>query len=61
MIVAAIFGYGAGRATYKEKKVIRAKSKLKSWQKKDAWTCPQCGSEIPPGQVRCPNCGKAVY
>ena len=61
MIVAAIFGWGGGKTTQKEKKVVRPKARLKSWQKKDVWTCQSCGSEIPPGKTRCPNCGRPVY
>ena len=59
MLAASIVGWGAGKTTQKEeKKKLKPKSKIKSWDQSRGWKCTNCGSEIPAGRERCPKCGR---
>ena len=60
VIIAAIFGYGSGRSTSEPTKKIPKPKSRKSWTRKEQWKCDKCGHDLPPGAMRCPNCGKGV-
>lgn len=62
MLAASIVGWGAGKATQKEeKKKVKAKSKIKTWDRSKGWKCTNCGNQIPAGRERCPNCGRPAF
>lgn len=61
MLTAAFSGFITGKVTTEKKKARPiAKSTLKTWANKDKWKCSKCKHDIPPGKLRCPNCGAGV-
>ncbi|MHA2363822.1 MAG: zinc ribbon domain-containing protein, partial [Candidatus Hodarchaeales archaeon] len=60
IIIATMFGIGSGRVFYEEQKKKPKGRESKAWRDKKRWKCSKCGHDLPPGKMKCPNCGAGV-
>lgn len=63
LIIATFAGYLGGMYTYQKEEESAIITDRKVWKNpkyKDRWKCQNCGTDLPPGAMNCPRCGKGA-
>ena len=60
LLLSLIASFSVGRALYEKPVKSKPKRSRKAWKKKELWKCSQCGADLPPGALTCPECGAGV-